>query len=274
MIHSCDANKAVRHVGATIASGEKIDVRLESFESFVEQMKGGSVRCWLAFLLIFSEIVRGWKKPSTKTASNDDDEEDNDEDPLKNYSSVLYYSSNEAIQEFCTKIIGAVKSLNGEILLSKLSETLAEDEQRVMKLMEDETQIAKAVKIMKHSMRLVFSALLIVNAMKPASSDGGDEDDADQDNENEKKSKANAKAVKRNNNNNNNKNAASALNGFRASINLKKDVFGIEDKLKNSPHSSKLFASESEDGMLKSSDVKAFYDQEHLLKDLMDLIAK
>ena len=143
-----------------------------------------------------------------------------------------------------------MKILNGEILLSKLSETLAEDEQRVMKLIEDETQIAKAVKIMKHSMRLVFSALLIVNAMKPASSDGGDDDDdADQDNENEKKSKANAKAVKKKNNNND-KNAASVLNGFRACINLKKDVFGIEDQLKNSPHSSKLFASESEDGML------------------------
>lgn len=93
VIHACETNKSVRHVGATIAGGEKIDVRLESVESFVEQMKAGSIRCWLAFLLILSEIRVGDKKRSKNENDDAGEAETGEEEEEDRSSQKLFFDS-------------------------------------------------------------------------------------------------------------------------------------------------------------------------------------
>lgn len=272
VVHSCETNKAVRHIGASIASAssssaDKIDVRLESVESFIEQMKTGSIRCWLAFLLILSEI----KTVNNNNNDDDDDDDENEEEQeyLKDYSSIQFQKQ-PSLVDFIAHVIASVKVLNFDLLLQKLSETLAEDEQRVVKLIasscgdddehdEAENVIQKAVKIMKHSFRLVLSAMLIASAMTPNNNSNNDE-------------KAESKKSKATNNKSNQSGKGNlVLNAFQSSIDLKRDVFGIEDQMKRSAQGHLLFSTSGLRAKVTADAVRSFYDPEKILHPLITM---
>lgn len=257
VIHTNNA-KNVKHVGATIAAKE-IDVRLESTVSMVEQMKAGSVRCWLSFLLLIADnnfeeqqqkqhqaSEKAGKNEKTNTTSNDENddnsqegEEEEEQQQQVRHTSLLFpnnshVGSHEKLNGFIRFVISAVSSLDKNAMMSKLSETLAEDEQRVLKMLAGDESRDKARKIMKHSLRLVFSTNLIYDAMKPKEDNNNNNNNND-DSQDKGGSKKKTSAANNNNKNNargkTNNNSQNILNGFSPTLDLEKHVFAIEDKI-------------------------------------------
>lgn len=277
-----DSNKSVRHVGATIARG--VDVRMESVESFVEQMLCGSVRCWLAFLLMITEeqalLMTKTKAKASEEEDGDEHDTDRETGGSAEPSSCYLYRSSCAIPAFIEKVISSVRFLDKKSLIKKLFETLKEDEDRVMKALlndqaDDERKpdaatssstsslaTDKAFKIMKHSLRLVFSVSLIYDAMITTPVKSSQDNTATKSKAAWSKKKINSSSV--------------TAARFHPSVDLDKDVHGIEGKVQQvMAHLTTTVSDDEEWNALTIEHVNEFYSQKVIRQYLpTDLVSE